>query len=50
MDDIVQVVEKLKLECTVIVISHDDYFDQVADKIIYMKDISSIGKSQHYDH
>lgn len=48
--ELVQVVEKLKLECTVIVISHDDYFDQVADKIIYMKDISSIGKSQHYDH
>jgi len=45
--DLVRVVEKLKMECTVIVISHDDYFDQVADKIIYMKDISKIGKSQN---
>ena len=41
--ELVEIVGKLRSKCTVIVISHDDYFDRISDKIIRMEEITLFG-------
>jgi ABC-type bacteriocin/lantibiotic exporter with double-glycine peptidase domain len=41
--ELVEIVGRLRSKCTVIVISHDDYFDRISDKIIRMEEITMFG-------
>ena len=40
--ELVEIVSNLRKNCTIIVISHDDYFDEVADKVVQIRDASNV--------